>query len=37
VLIGWISVRTGFYGGFQLLAAVSAIGFLVMWFGKKHP
>ena len=35
VLIGWVSERAGFYGGFWLLAAAAAIGFLVMWFGGK--
>ena len=34
VLIGWISGWGGFYGGFWLLAAISALGFLVMWFAK---
>ena len=35
VLIGWVSERVGFYGGFWLFAAVSAVGFLVMWYGGK--
>jgi len=33
VLIGWVSGHAGFLGGFWLLIAVSAMGFLVMLFG----
>ena len=35
VLFGWISGRAGFYGGFWILAAFSAIGFIAMWTVKK--
>ena len=31
VLFGWISGRAGFYGGFWILAAFSAIGFFAIW------
>ena len=36
VLIGWVSERAGFYGGFWLLAAASVMGFLLIWFGRYY-
>ena len=35
LLIGWVSEWAGFYGGVRLLAAVSLIGLLAMWFGRR--
>jgi fucose permease len=34
VLIGWVSEKAGFYGGFWLLVAASAIGFFIIWLNK---
>jgi fucose permease len=33
VVIGWVSGRAGFYGGFWLLVLISAIGFFLICFG----
>jgi fucose permease len=36
VLIGWVSEWAGFYGGFWLLVAASAIGLFTSWFGLRR-